>query len=185
MKNDGLEKKKKIRKPFWIPLVVSLTIIAIAGCIITYSYILGDFNAEIGRGEIIISEEDRVEFVIERFESTTSIAERLRNLGFIRNVDIFKLMSFIDGFDGTYITGTHYLKNGLTDREIMRILSSPNETIETLPETTANSEPPSVIVFCVPVVRRTIKLFKPLVDASTMASRRFSSERSVVAISMT
>lgn len=124
-----------IKRPFWIPLIACLTALAIACFFFTYSAIVADFNYESSKGDIVISEEERILFVIEEGNGTTTIANKLKDLGLVSSVNFFKILSKYEGYDGTYKTGSHYLKKGLGMRDIMKILSGTTETIKvTFPE---------------------------------------------------
>ena len=135
-KKEKKHKDKNKKRPFWVPLAIALVLLMIASCLFTYSFILADYDAEKNKGEISIAEEGRKEFYIKKGESTTSISERLKEEGYIDNVTFFKVISKIEGYDGTYKSGTHYLsEKHLEMRDIMKILSSQTETIKvTFPE---------------------------------------------------
>lgn len=122
----------EILRPFWTPLIVCLVLLSLVCCMMTYSYILADFKNENTREEIVIEEQDRILYVIEQGMTTTQIAEKLKDMGLIGNVNFFKIISKLEGYDGTYKTGSHYLKKGLELKEIMKILSSPTETIKVM-----------------------------------------------------
>lgn len=124
-----------IKRPFWIPLIACLLVLAIACFAVTYSSIVADFNHEATKGDVTISEDERILFVIEDGNGTTMIANRLKDLGLISSVNFFKILSKYEGYDGTYKTGSHYLKKGLEMRDIMKILAGSTETIKvTFPE---------------------------------------------------
>lgn len=124
-----------IKRPFWLPLIACLTALTVACFVFTYSAIVADFNHEASKGDIVISEEERILFVIQDGSSTTAIANKLKEMGLISSVDFFKILSKYEGYDGTYKTGSHYLKKGLDMRDIMKILSGTTETIKvTFPE---------------------------------------------------
>lgn len=72
----------------------------------------------------MIDESEGVEFVIERGATTSQIAKKLAEQGLIKNETVFKLLSKINGFDGTYRSGTHIVNDKLTYDEMMRVLSS-------------------------------------------------------------
>jgi UPF0755 protein len=66
---------------------------------------------------------------------TTDIADNLFELELIDNTFVFSLMSKINGFDGAYMAGTHYLIKGLTYDEIMYLLTQEPESVYvTFPE---------------------------------------------------
>ena len=124
-----------IKRPFWLPLIACLTALSVACFVLTYTSIVSDFNHEASKGDIVISEEERILFVIEDGSSTTAIANKLKEIGLISNVDFFKILSKYEGYDGTYKTGSHYLKKGLDMRDIMKVLAGSTETIKvTFPE---------------------------------------------------
>ncbi|NLT49111.1 MAG: endolytic transglycosylase MltG [Clostridiales bacterium] len=67
--------------------------------------------------------------------NTTEIAAKLKEQDLIKNETMFKLFSKINGYDGTYKSGTHILNSSLTNDEIMRVLSSePATRMVTIPE---------------------------------------------------
>ncbi len=134
-RQENAKEEVVIKRPFWLPLICCLTALAIACFAFTYTAILADFNHEATKGEIVIAEDERILFVIEDGNGTTTIATRLKDLGLISNVNFFKILSKYEGYDGTYKTGSHYLKKGLGMRDIMKILSGTTETIKvTFPE---------------------------------------------------
>ena len=76
-----------------------------------------------------------VEFVVDKGTNTTEIAAKLKEQDLIKNETMFKLFSKINGYDGTYKSGTHILNSSLTNDEIMRVLSSePATRMVTIPE---------------------------------------------------
>lgn len=68
-------------------------------------------------------------------DSTSQIAEKLFNLGLIKNKALFNIMSKVNGFDGGYKSGTHYLLKGMSFDELMFILTQePKSERVTFPE---------------------------------------------------
>lgn len=137
--SDDQNKKKKnengVARPFLIPLISCFVILALISCLFTYSYILADFSSQSQKGDIVIEESEQILFVITNGMTTTQIAESLKDMGLISNVTVFKLFSKLDGYDGQYKTGSHYLKKGLEMKDIMKILSSDTVTKKvTFPE---------------------------------------------------
>ena len=137
--SDDQNKKKKnenvVARPFLIPLISCFVILALISCLFTYSYILADFSSQSQKGDIVIEESEQILFVITNGMTTTQIAESLKDMGLISNVTVFKLFSKLDGYDGQYKTGSHYLKKGLEIKDIMKILASDTVTKKvTFPE---------------------------------------------------
>ena len=109
--------------------------IALIGGIFSYNYVMKNYADTSSKEALVINPKDGVEFIIERGASTTGITKNLMDQGFIKNEYIFKLLSKINGFDGTYQSGTHILSKNLTNDEIMRILSDvPASRQVTIPE---------------------------------------------------
>ncbi|NLK89710.1 MAG: hypothetical protein GX276_06180, partial [Clostridiaceae bacterium] len=60
-----------------------------------------------------------VMLIIPRASSTQEIAEILKGKGIIENTFLFTLLSKFNGFDGTYVAGTHYVSPDMSYDEIM------------------------------------------------------------------
>ncbi|MDO5733219.1 MAG: endolytic transglycosylase MltG [Eubacteriales bacterium] len=56
-------------------------------------------------------------------DSTAKIADKLYKEGLITNKSVFTLMSKVNGFDGSYKSGTHYLMKNMSLDEMMYILT--------------------------------------------------------------
>jgi UPF0755 protein len=128
VKSANAPKKKRFKKlkRFTIFLFVFAILIAVAVICwtISYEYVMKNYLDASTRPEIVIDESQGVEFVIERGASTSQIAKRLMERGLIENETVFKLLSKINGYDGTYRSGTHIVRKDLTYDEMMRVLSS-------------------------------------------------------------
>lgn len=88
-------------------------------------------------GEPLIDESmpGAVMLVIPRSSSTQEIAEILKDSGIIENTFLFTLLSKFNGFDGTYVAGTHYVSSKMSYDEIMFLLSqNPRSVRVTFPE---------------------------------------------------
>ena len=127
--NTPKKKKYKGLKRFTIFLFVCAVLIAIAVICgtISYDYVIKKHLDESIRPEIVIDSEG-IEFVVEKGATTSQIAKKLAENDLIENETIFKLLSKINGYDGTYKSGTHIVKKGLTYDEMMRVLSSNAKT---------------------------------------------------------
>ena len=76
-----------------------------------------------------------VMLIIPRASSTQEIAEILKEKGIIENTFLFTLLSKFNGFDGTYVAGTHYVSPDMSYDEIMFLLSqNPRSVKVTFPE---------------------------------------------------
>ena len=104
-----------------IALMVSIIVISAA---ISYDYVIKNHHDASTRPEIVIDESEGVEFIVERGAATSQIARKLFEQGLIKNETVFKLLSKINGYDGTYKSGTHIVSPNLTYDEMMRVLSS-------------------------------------------------------------
>ena len=84
------------------------------------------------KGEKLFNSEtpDAVEITIERSYSSSEIADELYKKGLIKNKTMFKLLSKINGFDGDYQAGNHYLTPELSYDEIMYMLTIIPEPIK-------------------------------------------------------
>lgn len=85
--------------------------------------------------------ENAVEIVIPRASDTKQIAEILEEKGIIKNVFMFTILSKFNGFDGSYMAGTHFVLPDLSYDEIMFILcQKPHSVRVTFPEGLSYSE---------------------------------------------
>lgn len=68
-------------------------------------------------------------------DSTKQIAEKLEKQGLISSKTVFTLLSKINGFDGNYQYGTHYLREGMRYDELMYTLTlKPRTALVVIPE---------------------------------------------------
>lgn len=127
-KSAKAPKKKKYKKlkrfTIFLFVVVLLIAVGVVCATISYDYVMKNYLDASTRPEIVIDESQGVEFVVERGASTTQIAKKLMENGLIQNETVFKLLSKINGYDGTYKSGTHIVRKDLTYDEMMRVLSS-------------------------------------------------------------
>ncbi len=76
-----------------------------------------------------------VELVIPRAADTQQIAEILKDKGIIENTFVFTLLSKFNGFDGSYMAGTHFVSPDMSYDEIMYVLSQKPKSVRvTFPE---------------------------------------------------
>ena len=141
---------KKIRIALRILIILVLLFsFAVAGVIFGYNYVISQeerFDAlqqQIDDGTLVIDKntEGAVVLVVEMGDSTGDIADKLLEMGLINNTFVFSLMSKVNGFDGAYVAGTHYLIPGLSYDEIMYFLTlEPSQVKVTIPEGTTYVE---------------------------------------------
>lgn len=76
-----------------------------------------------------------IEIYIPRASDTQAIAEILDKAKVISNPLVFTVLSKFNGFDGSYLSGTHYVTKDMSYDEIMYILTQkPNAVRVTFPE---------------------------------------------------
>jgi UPF0755 protein len=135
---------KKVRIAFQALLII-LAVVAcgILGVFLGYNYVMSQtkrfdmLDKSMAEGQLVIDETTpgSVMLVIETGDNTPAIAEKLKDEGLIENEVIYVMMSKLNGFDGGYLAGTHFLTRDLTYDEIMYILcQEPKVTRVTFPE---------------------------------------------------
>ena len=135
---------KKLKIVFSILFVLLLLVVCmIAGVYVGYNYVLSQeerfstLQAGIDDGsfKVDMNTEGAIPFVIRNGDMTSDIADSLHELGLIDNTFMFSLLSKVNGFDGAYQAGTHYLLPGLDYDEIMFLLTQKSESVTvTFPE---------------------------------------------------
>ena len=134
----------KLKRVTAILLAILILVVAgVTGIFLGYNYVTSQerrFDAldlDIASGALVINRDtpDAVMLVIESGDDTEDIAEKLEDAGLIGNSLVFRLMSKFNGFDGGYLSGTHFLTKGLSYDEIMYLLCQEPEVIKiTFPE---------------------------------------------------
>ncbi len=135
---------KKIRVALRILIVLLLVVFcAVTGVFLGYNYVIAQgesierLKADIESGNMVIDEDTEgvIPIVINIGDSTSDIAQTLFENKLIDNTIVFSLLSKINGFDGTYLAGTHYLIPGLNYDELMYLLTmAPESVMITFPE---------------------------------------------------
>lgn len=125
-------------------LILSFVFIAFVGFINGYDYVksqnermsnLQEYYLENDTSPITPETADALEIEIPRAASVDDIAKILKKNDLINNEFAFKILSKLNGFDGEYQSGTHYLTKELNYDEIMYILTHASESIMiTFPE---------------------------------------------------
>lgn len=129
------KKVKKKRAAFWLFILLLVIVVTIISFVISYNYVTKNYLDTSSGTPIVVDEKEGIEFIVERGANTTQIAKNLMEQGLIKNENIFKLLSKINGFDGTYQSGTHIVSKALNYDDLMRVLSSvPASRQVTIPE---------------------------------------------------
>ena len=139
-----------LSKKIWVALRILVIILllfgfAVLGVFGGFNYVLSQDSrfdtlkkglAE-GKYKVKADTPGAVTLVIETGDSTSDIAEKLYEQGLIGNKLVFSLMSKINGFDGAYVAGTHYLLKSYSYDELMFFLTLESATVAvTIPEGT-------------------------------------------------
>ena len=129
------KKKKKRKVLFWMLILLLFVAVTLISAVISYNYVIKNYQDTSNNEPVFVDEKDGVEFIIEKGANTTQIAKNLLDRGLIENESIFKLLSKINGFDGTYQSGTHIVSKTLSYDDMMQVLSSvPASRQVTIPE---------------------------------------------------
>ncbi|MCQ2467607.1 MAG: endolytic transglycosylase MltG [Clostridia bacterium] len=131
-----LSNKVKFALKLFIVLAL-LVVFAVVGLVLGYNYVIVQSNSidnlkksiESGEFEITEDTDGCVPIVIKIGDSTSDIAQTLYDNKLIDNTLIFSLLSKINGFDGAYLAGTHYLIPGLKYDELMYLLTLRPESV--------------------------------------------------------
>ena len=134
----------KVRVALRILIVIVLLFgFAVGGIYVGYNYVISQdkrFNTlkseiEAGKYKIKADTEGAVTIFIKNGDSTSDIAEKLYDEGLITNKFLFSIISKLNGFDGAYVAGTHYLLKGFSYDELMFFLTLEPEAVKvTIPE---------------------------------------------------
>ena len=130
-----LKKKKRTKVAVWLLILLLFAAITVISAVVSYDYVTKNYLDSSKDEPVVVDEKEGVEFIIERGANTTQIAKNLIDQGLIKNERIFKLLSKINGYDGTYLSGTHIVSKTLSYDEMMRVLSEvPASRKVTIPE---------------------------------------------------
>ena len=137
--NRNYTPNKKLRKGNKLPRVFLMILLLIAivfvSAFFSYNYLVEKANNPVTLESIHMEEGTTFPFKIEKGATTSDIAEALKEKGLIKSTTIYKFFSKFNGFDGNYKAGTYTLAKGLTQDEIMVILTSNPESVKvTIPE---------------------------------------------------
>lgn len=124
MSTKSKKPKKRHRILFVFIVFVFVLVVAVVSSYFSYQYITRNLNIQGQQASISIPLEEQVTVEIPLGSGSTAISEILKNEGFIKYPYLFKLLSRINGYDGTYQAGTHILSKKLGYTDLMRILVS-------------------------------------------------------------
>lgn len=119
-----IKPKKKHKLLFVVCVCLFVLLIAVISSFFSYKYIVKNLNMQGQQANISISEIEAISVEIPSGSGSTAIANILKEKGFIKFPYLFKLLSRINGYDGTYQAGTHILSKKLGYTDLMRILVS-------------------------------------------------------------
>lgn len=122
--NTKLKPKKKHKLLFVLCLLLFVLLVAVVSSFASYKYIIKNLNFEGQQSSIVIDKNDEINIDIPSGSGSSAIAQILKQKGFIKFPYLFKFLSRINGYDGTYLAGTHVLSKKLGYTDIMRILVS-------------------------------------------------------------
>lgn len=125
-------KKTKIPGAAGIVFGVTAYFLLFMSCFLLCFKLVVDSNIEAAAGEIFIADEEKISIFIPRGSNTKDIAENLKRNGVINSTLLFRFLSNVNGYDGDYKYGTHYVKKGLKYDQLMAILTSYPEGIRVM-----------------------------------------------------
>jgi UPF0755 protein len=140
---------KKITRTLLLVVVLFLVIcFTAAGFYFGFTYVISQndrfkkLDAQASAGSTVNKNTPgAVELIIPRAADTQQIAELLKQRKIIDNTFVFTLLSKFNGFDGTYMAGTHFVTKDMSYDEIMYALSQKPQSVRvTFPEGLTYSE---------------------------------------------
>lgn len=131
-RKTGHRRRKAAFRMFVLLFIAAL---AIACGYYSYTSVM-DKNEVKDTGKAVdIDPEKGITVEIPRGAGTETIANLLKEKGIIKYPYLFKILSMVNGYDGTYQSGTHIVSSDLKYEDIMRVLSSKPVSIKvTIPE---------------------------------------------------
>ncbi len=136
-----MSKRRKKKQPIWMALVyVIAAVVVILAAYVAFQYAFSAGNQMVkeegSQQEATLGE--TVLVTIPEGASTKDVAEVLEENGLIDSVTMFRIHSKLNGYDGTFHFGTYELAQGMTEEQIVAILQSGQQYLEsvriTIPE---------------------------------------------------
>ncbi|NTV91606.1 MAG: aminodeoxychorismate lyase, partial [Clostridiales bacterium] len=93
---------RKRRGLFIFVVFVILCGIGFSCAAFSYKYVMDSYNDSSISEEVQVPADEAVEFTIPKGANTTEIAGLLEEKGFIKNINLYKLLSKLNGYDGRY-----------------------------------------------------------------------------------
>ncbi|HEY9062349.1 MAG TPA: endolytic transglycosylase MltG [Pseudobacteroides sp.] len=121
-KSKNTKKKNRLIIRFIVFIVLICTFFISAA--FSYRYVLENQDDNLDKPLPVIPASKRIEFETPKNATSAQIIDKLAEEGIITNTFMFKMISKINGFDGTYKSGTHIISKDLDYDSLMRILSS-------------------------------------------------------------
>lgn len=116
----GLKAKKAV---FRLAIFALILMFAVFSGIYSYKFVLSSNNNSDKEVSLNIDPVTAIKIEVPLGSSTTSIANMLKEKGIIKYPSIFKLMSKLNGYDGNYQSGTHFVTKDLNYDMLMKALS--------------------------------------------------------------
>jgi UPF0755 protein len=131
--------RKALKALFWMLFLVVALFVAAGGFYLGYSYVVSQntrFEEFSTSGANVGPDTAGAEMVvIPRASNTKEIAALLADQKIVKNPFLFTLLSKVNGFDGQYQAGTHFVTKSMTYDEIMYMLSQKPKSVRvTFPE---------------------------------------------------
>ena len=137
--------RKVYRTLLIVVIILMLIVVSAAGFYFGFSYVLAqnnrferlqeEFQSIGGKPVIDATTPGAIEIVIPRASDTKAIAEIMNDRNIIDNTMVFTILSKFNGFDGSYLAGTHYVKKDMSYDELMYVLTlKPHAVNVTIPE---------------------------------------------------
>lgn len=125
----GLKAKKAV---FRLAVFALILIFAIFSGVYSYKFVLSSTNTTDKEVSLNIDSNNGIRIDVPFGSSTTTIANMLKEKGIIKYPYIFKLMSKLNGYDGTYQSGTHFVSTDLDYDKLMKVLSGKPYSVSVL-----------------------------------------------------
>lgn len=122
--------KKKKRRKFILLVLLVLLVMALIGVIAGYTFVLSSSQNSVDPTDLNIASENAVPVDIPLGSATKDIADILQKQGVLKSTTLFKILSKLNGYDGTYQSGRHLIDKTVDYSSmkgldtLMRILSS-------------------------------------------------------------
>lgn len=118
----------------WSFILASICVFVIMGGILAFYSYKGTLSTtgldDLTKEDIVIPTGSAITVEIPMGSNTSQIADILYEKGVITNTKIFGIISKLNGFDGRYMAGTHYVSKNLDFNSLMVILTGKPESVQ-------------------------------------------------------